>query len=228
MPNPGTLITLEGIDGSGKGTQAQFLIDRLQEEGFPLTLFSFPRYGNPSARHVEQYLNKELGALHDVDVYTASCLFAMDRFHAKTEMQTALDAGHLVICDRYVLSNCAHQGSRFTTEAEREKFFQWNFALEHETNRIPQADSAIVLRMPPAIAQRFVAAKAPRAHLGEKTHDLHEDSIDHLTLADAVYEQLLKLYPGTCVPIHCTEGDHVLDPARIHDKIWDHVMTLVR
>ena len=58
----GLLITVEGLDGSGKGTQSRLLLDSLQKRGIPVRLVSFPDYEHPSSTLVRQYLSGEFGS----------------------------------------------------------------------------------------------------------------------------------------------------------------------
>ena len=56
----GHFIVLDGLDGSGKGTQAELLCRRLQEEGREVMLISFPHYGTPGAAAVESITLRSL------------------------------------------------------------------------------------------------------------------------------------------------------------------------
>jgi len=67
------LIAIEGIDGSGKGTQAKRLLDRLLATGVSATLISFPRYSlTHLGRTIGRFLNGEFGALNVVDPHLAA------------------------------------------------------------------------------------------------------------------------------------------------------------
>jgi len=79
MNKNGKLVVLEGIDGSGKGTQAKLLRERLAREGFETEAISFPQYGKKSAGLIEEYLN---GTYEDVNPYAASLFYAVDRFES--------------------------------------------------------------------------------------------------------------------------------------------------
>ena len=58
----GKLIVIDGLDGSGKETQARLLQKALTERGIRTRMLSFPRYGEKSAAAVELYLSGALGA----------------------------------------------------------------------------------------------------------------------------------------------------------------------
>ena len=72
----GKLIVFEGTDGSGKATQAKLLCRHLEEEGTPFREINFPRYGEPSAAMVQEYLDGNLGKHPgDVNAFAASAFF---------------------------------------------------------------------------------------------------------------------------------------------------------
>ena len=71
------LIDIEGIDGSGKGTQARLLCDRLVQSGVTATLISFPRYADTFfGRAIGEFLNGRFGTLEQVHPFLVSLLFA--------------------------------------------------------------------------------------------------------------------------------------------------------
>ena len=77
----GKLIVLEGIDGSGKSTNYKLLCDRLTENGVDYHSIVFPRYDQESSALIRMYLNGEFGSRpDDVNAYTASTFFSVDRF----------------------------------------------------------------------------------------------------------------------------------------------------
>ena len=77
----GTLIILEGGDGSGKATQTKLLVERLTKEGHAVESVSFPNYDSGAAMPIKMYLAGEFGKdVHDVNPYVASSMYAIDRF----------------------------------------------------------------------------------------------------------------------------------------------------
>ncbi len=216
----GELIIIEGIDGSGKGEQTKLLVARLRELGAAVTTFDFPQYGTSSAWFVERYLNGDFGTLEAIGPKTASIFYAMDRFAAKKPILTALGRGDIVICNRYVASNLAHQGSKIPDISKRQAFWRWNEELEFEINGMPQPDCNIIPLMPPDIAQRFVDQKAEREHLHGKHRDLHEADIGHLERTSAIYRELVERSPDRYFPIECAEGEKILTITEIHERIW--------
>ncbi len=99
-------LVFEGIDGSGKSTQARMLAETLREHfKEPVVLTAEPSTGPIGVR-----LRLEGANLSPLE---QTRLFAEDRRqHLKTTIEPALRQGQTVICDRYVYSNLAYQGAR--------------------------------------------------------------------------------------------------------------------
>ena len=90
-----SLIVLEGLDGSGKGTQTKLLAESLEGRGVPLRHVTFPDYDSPSSALVRMYLDGEFGSEpEDVNAYAASAFYAVDRFASfKRDWKTDYDRG---------------------------------------------------------------------------------------------------------------------------------------
>src|SRR5260370_498511 len=109
MTAPGKLIAVEGIDGSGKRTQVELLTLTLKARGHSVYSTGFPQYDSWFGKMVGQFLNGDLGPLEGVDPHFTALLYAGDRFEAKPKLQSALNNGQIVLVDRYVGYNLAHQ-----------------------------------------------------------------------------------------------------------------------
>ena len=156
----GAFIVIEGGDGSGKGTQALELVTRAMQHGYNVLHISFPNYGAPSAKFIEHYLNGKYGPARDVHPELASMLYAVDRFAVSEKIREHLrKPKSLVVADRYVASNLAHQGTKVKGKAERLKFYDRVFDIEYKTLNLPKPDLNIVLLVPSSIAQENVDKK---------------------------------------------------------------------
>src|SRR6201993_3895428 len=121
MAAPGKLIAVEGIYGSGKRTQVELLTLSLKARGHSVYSTGFPQYDSWFGKMVGQFLNGELGALEVVDPHFTALLYAGDRFEAKPTIEAALNEGKIVLIDRYIGSNLAHQTARVVPE-KRDEF----------------------------------------------------------------------------------------------------------
>ena len=77
----GRMIVIDGLDGSGKATQAEMLKNRLKEKGYDIFSLDLPYYDDPSSTLVRMYLSGELGDNPgDVNCFAASTFFGVDRY----------------------------------------------------------------------------------------------------------------------------------------------------
>src|ERR1700676_4165796 len=137
MPTRGKLIAIEGIDGSGKRTQVDLLAKSLALRGYSVFSPGFPKYDSWFGDMVGQFLNGELGPLESVDPHFTALLYAGDRFEAKMEIEEALAGGKIVLADRYIGSNMAHQTARVSSE-KRPAFMNWIEHLEYQIYGLPR------------------------------------------------------------------------------------------
>lgn len=202
----GRFIAIEGGDGSGKGTQTKLLVEHLVSTGKDVLTLSFPRYGQDSAYYVERYLNGAYGDANDVPAELGTLPYALDRFAAKDEImkQLAKPAG-IVVSDRYMASNLAHQGTKIDDADARKIFYERTMKTEYEVLGIPRPDMNIVLLLPADIAQTNVDKKDARSYTEQK-RDIHEADVSHLEKAKRNYEELCMLYPGEFTAIDCVDS----------------------
>lgn len=219
----GKFIAIEGTDGAGKGTQTKLLVEALSKT-HTVSSISFPQYGKTSAAPVEAYLRGEYGDVHDVSPEQASVLFAVDRFAAGKTVREQLENGTLVITDRYVMSNMAHQGCKITDEGERQKYFAWNSELEFSIMNIPKPDVTILLHMPAEVSYELVEKKAAREYTQGKKRDIHEANLDYLKSAEQVYLNIAKSYPNTHI-ISCAPEGNLRTIGDIHAELMSIVQT---
>ena len=105
---PGTFITFEGIDGSGKSTQLRLLNNFLRANGLNPLITREPG-GTPVGLRLRAAL---LDATEEVDPLTELLVFAADRAqHVRRVIRPALESGLVVISDRYADATIAYQGA---------------------------------------------------------------------------------------------------------------------
>lgn len=216
----GLFILLEGTDGSGKTTQTKLLVDRLAKEGYPVEQMSFPQYGKPSAAMVEAYLRGDFGSTETVGPYRASIFFAVDRYAASAQIRHWLDAGNIVIANRYVASNMAHQGGQIADMEKRAAYLEWEYHLEYTLFGIPKPDINIILHMPADISKRLIDARTKAGtHDHTDVRDIHEEDVEHLKRAEAAYLDIVRTFPEYSI-IECVADGNILPPLAIHEHVW--------
>ncbi len=174
----GKLIVIEGLDGSGKATQAQKLYDVLKSKGENVIKVSFPDYDSDSSALVKMYLRGEFGTdPNAVNPYAASSFYAVDRFasYAKNWREFYLDGG-IVIADRYTTSNAIHQCAKLPEE-QWKNFIEWLFYYEYSLLGIPEPYRTIYLRVDPEVSQ---ALMTKRYDGNEQKKDIHEANVEYL------------------------------------------------
>ncbi|MEO5691158.1 MAG: hypothetical protein ABIQ64_03150 [Candidatus Saccharimonadales bacterium] len=220
----GVFIAIEGGDGSGKGTQTELICERLTRAGVDVLKLSFPRYGEESAEIVSNYLNGKYSDGNNLHPDIASLPFAIDRYAAKQQILDHLARKNtVVIADRYVASNLAHQGAKLTDVTERQKFYNRISNIEFGILQLPQPDVSFVLLVPSSIAQHNVDTKDTRKYT-DKKRDIHEADADHLDRTKSNYEELAKLFPEQYTTINCMSDQTTMRSIEdINEDIWAHV-----
>ena len=134
----GLLIAFEGLDQSGKQTQAERLRDRLVTANRTVRLLSFPSYETPIGAEIDRALQGE----RDYAADTMQLLYVANRFEWKPEIERELAAGTVVVCDRYLASSVAY-GEAFGLDA------QW---LAEIQRFLPQPDLTVLLDIEPQVS----------------------------------------------------------------------------
>jgi dTMP kinase len=227
MKEKGLFLVVEGSDGSGKTTQFNLIKERLKAIGYEVEVFEFPRYNEPSSYFVKQYLNGAYGKASEVSPYTASLFYAMDRFEAAPLIKSALEQGKIVLADRFTGSNMAHQGGKFSTEAEKRGFFIWADGLEYSLLNIPRPDLNLFLRVPAETSYDLISNRPDKRTYTAAKHDVHEADMNHLKESVATYDLLCKLFPKDFAAIDCTSSGQLMSIPQINDLIWSRIKPLL-
>lgn len=197
----GTLIVLEGIDGSGKETQASLLEKKLKEKGREVMHISFPDYKSPSSALVKMYLKGDFGKNpEDVNPYAASLFYAVDRFASyRMKWKDFYQKGGIIIADRYTTSNMVHQMTKYEDKKARKDFLSWLEKTEYEELELPVPDLVILLDIPLRVSENLVKERARQGG----SMDIHEQHLDYLRKCHDAYQELVSLYGWKRIP--CTE-----------------------
>ncbi len=214
----GKLIVIEGTDCSGKETQTKKIVERCREKGIKVFNYSFPRYDTPTGKIVGgPYLGKSYicegwfpeGATN-VDALVASAYYAADRRYNIKEINEHLANGDIVLLDRYVESNMAHQGGKLNSKEERLKMYEKLDELEFGIMELPRPDAVIFLYMPSPYAAILKKSRA-------EASDQHEISEEHLKRAEEAYLELTEKY--NYIKIDCVKNDVIRTINDINDEV---------
>jgi dTMP kinase len=225
MTTRGILIAIEGIDGSGKHTQAKLLEHSLSSQGFFVYATGFPQYDSWFGSMVGKFLNGNYGPLATVDPHFSALLYAGDRFEAKTRIEAVLNEGRIVLVDRYVASNLAHQVARASAE-KRSEFLRWIEHLEYSVYGMPREDLILYLRVPPSQAQMLVGQKSERQYTSA-THDIQEKSLRHLEDAAEMYDMLSRSRPWATIQCYDAQNCSLRLPEDISAEVFSAVRPLL-
>lgn len=175
----GTLIVVEGLDGSGKTTQMELLEKSFQDSGAVYRRVKFPSYDQPFSAPVQMYLNGEFGSKpDDVNAYAASAFFAVDRYASYRKFwHTNYENGETILTDRYTTSNLVYQLPKIPRH-EWDTFLSWLCDFEFHKLGIPSPDLTVFLDMPQEISQHLIDSRY--SENGGK-RDIHESNTPYLS-----------------------------------------------
>ncbi len=183
----GKFITFEGCEGSGKSTQLKLLSEYLTSAGVDFILTREPGGSGISEDIRKIILNGKNTAMCDE---CEALLYAAARIqHLREVIIPALEAGKLVVCDRYVYSSLAYQGH---ARGLGEKFIE-------EINAVALSDyppdMTVFLDISPSEAFK-------RKHGADKDDRIEQMGLDFHEKVYAGYKALLANHPDLCA-VYC-------------------------
>lgn len=197
----GKFIVFEGIDGAGKTTQVNLLLEKLEKEGKSAYLTAEPT-DLPTGRELRRVLSGEVKK-SDCEI---AALFTLDRIaHNKDAIagiERVLAAGYDVICDRYYYSTLAYQG--FSTD------YEWVKSMNVGCPEIRRPDLCIFLDLTPE-------ESLERIQKGRDKLEIYENVETLTKVRDAFHKALDDL--------KATENIAIVNayrtPEEISDEIWE-------
>jgi dTMP kinase len=196
-------VTFEGLDGSGKSTQAELLAEWLRREGRTVLATREPG-GTPVGEAVRDLV------LHgdELSPWTEAALFAAARAeHVELAIRPALDRGEDVVCDRYLDSSVAYQGiARGLGEA---RVLELNLAV---TGGLLPDRTFLVLIDPEEARRRG----------GEYRDRIERETAEFMQRADEAFRSLAASYPERIVAL---DGNRPAD--EIGAEVREHVRSLL-
>jgi len=200
-------IAFEGLDGSGKTTQAKMLAAKMQEEGISV----YTTY-EPTNNRVGAILKDIFKHKMEADHRTIAALFVADRLDHLLNQENGilkkLEEGNAVICDRYYFSSYAYQGTHVDVD--------WVIQANSLSADILRPDVNIFIDVDPELSMKRVSHSRPAAELYETVENQKQ-------VRDKFFEAFEKLKDQERIFI--TDGNRA--PEIIAKEIWNVVSGLV-
>ncbi len=220
----GKFIVIEGTECSEKEAHSDSVVDELIKMGYKAVRLRFPNYNTPTGKIIGgPYLGrKEISeswfpeGSHNLDPKVASLYYAADRKYNEGEIKKYLDDDYFVICDRYVSSNMAYQGSKIKDDEERFHMYEWIDKLEFELLELPKPDKTIFLHVPYTYASRIKKESG--------TLDDYEKNEEHLINSETAYIELSAIYNWK--NIKCIDNNKMRDYDEINKEILESLKEL--
>ncbi len=217
------IVVIEGTDCSGKQTQTELLVKKLNEIGKPAVAFGFPNYNSPTGKIIGgAYLGKkDIGegifpeGAPKVPANVASLYFLADRLYNLPAIKEHLENGKIVVLDRYVESNMAFQGGKLFESQKRLDMYEFLHNLEYNIFGLPKPDLKIFLYMPYESACRLKKSRKESA-------DQHEQDENILKNAESAYKEMAELYNFKTVP--CTDNGRIKEIEEISEELVKYVL----
>lgn len=214
------VITIEGIDGSGKTVQFKKLCENLTLLGKSVSTKEYPVYEAFFGKQVGRFLSGEEGVFAtDVDQKSMALWFALDRWEDLKSFKDG-EADYLII-NRYVLSNAVYQSIR-DRDIDKPDIIDWVFRLEYEHFGLPRPDVNIFFDVNTERAGENVDKKGFRDYVGSG-RDVYERSMGIQERARNMYITAAERYDDIEI-VPCMDGSSMRSP----DSIAESVMEIIR
>lgn len=194
-------ITFEGIEGSGKSTQAKILNEYLTGKGLQCNLTREPGWGKLGG--IIRNILLDDREIH-LEPFAELCLFCTDRInHVKEYIKPKLDAGEIVICDRYHDSTLVYQGVGRENETELVE------AMINKSCMGTFPDITLFLDLPVERGLERIEAREDKTKFDSESFEFHK----------RIREGFLELHSRYTSRIRLIDGDRSPDDISAEIKI---------
>jgi dTMP kinase len=223
-------FAVEGLDGAGKSTQIALLTEYFNARGIETRFVHFPRsQEGVFGELIAKFLRGEFGDVKQVHPQLVALLFAEDRKAFAETINEWQQSGHVVLVDRYVLSNIAFQCAKLTSENEKQELREWINMFEYEHNQIPKPDLSFYLDVPFAFTEKALTERRSgeeRKYLNGKD-DIHEKDFSLQLAVKHEYDVLVNT-DKTITKITCYNEDmQMKSVADIHATITSNIEKII-
>ncbi len=217
----GKIIVFEGLDSSGKATQAALLEEKLKEKNIKTKLYSFPRYNSFFGKLIAKYLKGEFGLKEEIPEEFVSLLYSLDRYEIKKEIEEKLKNGFTLIMDRYYTSNFGFQTAKFTEKNEKKMFLDWLKKIE---SKMPAPDLVFFLDVPMEFSQKLMDSRKQKDYMNEKK-DIHEKDLSYQKKVRDIFLELCEK-EEKWVKLDCVLREKLKSKEEINELIVNKVNSL--
>ena len=212
------MLVIEGLDGSGKATQTQKLMERLETMGKDAVKVSFPNYEDDSSALVKMYLSGALGQAEEVNAYAASLFYTVDRYATfRKSYEQFWKQGHCIVADRYTTSNMFHQCTKEPKE-NWDSYLSWLEDLEYEKVGLPRPTQVIYLDVEPEVSRALLSK---RYEGDESKKDIHEANFAYLLRCREAALYAAEKFGWKVIA--CNKGGEMRSIEDISEEIWNSV-----
>lgn len=216
----GLLISFDGLDSTGKETQTGLLVERLRYAGKKATQLRSPDYTTPSGQELKLRLQNKIGKWEETSWQEKMKYFAANRAEHKAQVEAVLNAGAIVVYDRYVQSSVAfmvvegsHPQNADLLRAEITKAVEEE---EYGNRAMPKESVSIFLDVPPVHSARLLEKRKGK----NNNHDEYTDSFQLQERLYNEYDILCRQHPTNFLRIRCIEGGEFLAINDIQELVW--------
>jgi dTMP kinase len=177
--NHSIIISIEGLDGTGKTTQSKLLYDYFKHLEMDTYYLDYPNYKNNSSKLVQMYLHGEIDKNPDnINGYAASTFYAADRYISYKQDWEKLykETDTLFVSNRYISSNIIHQMCKID-KSRWDEFINWIMDLECKKYGIPEPTKVIYLDLDIETSQNLMNKRYDN---DTSKKDIHEENIEYL------------------------------------------------
>ena len=223
MVNNCKIIALEGIDGSGKGTQYKLLFDRLVSEGYKVGKLDFPVYDSLIGTEIGKLLSGDYEVTaKTLDPKSMALWYAADRLAVFKDFD--FSKYDILLLNRSSLSNAVYQGVR-CPENERKSFIEWVNRLEFDVLGIPRPDLYLIFDITVEQSLINVGKKGHREYVGEKA-DVYEADRQFMSDVRNGYLTAADIFTEAKV-LKCNDENGMLDLEYIADAVYKTVAQVI-